>query len=172
MVVCVCIYIYIYIYIHTHKWFKFLIRSVVYRFQMWEKESTVINTQCIVSKSVSWRKVGSAYPWESVQLKGSAIKLHYIRGGQYWFINPNTVGFMLFLILKCVFLCSLSSWSVYVCAQELLLSGMPEIDVQDWCRNTEYTSGYDPQEPVIQVGSSSTSLTWTESLDAKQLCFM
>uniref|UniRef100_A0A8C2WU43 E3 ubiquitin-protein ligase HACE1 n=1 Tax=Cyclopterus lumpus TaxID=8103 RepID=A0A8C2WU43_CYCLU len=33
---------------------------------------------------------------------------------------------------------------------ELLLSGMPEIDVQDWCRNTEYTSGYDPREPVIQ----------------------
>ncbi|XP_061614492.1 E3 ubiquitin-protein ligase HACE1 isoform X4 [Phyllopteryx taeniolatus] len=33
---------------------------------------------------------------------------------------------------------------------ELLLSGMPEIDVQDWCRNTEYTSGYNPQEPVIQ----------------------
>uniref|UniRef100_A0A671UT70 E3 ubiquitin-protein ligase HACE1 n=1 Tax=Sparus aurata TaxID=8175 RepID=A0A671UT70_SPAAU len=33
---------------------------------------------------------------------------------------------------------------------ELLLSGMPEIDVQDWCRNTEYTSGYDRQEPVIQ----------------------
>uniref|UniRef100_A0A3B4FSK5 E3 ubiquitin-protein ligase HACE1 n=1 Tax=Pundamilia nyererei TaxID=303518 RepID=A0A3B4FSK5_9CICH len=33
---------------------------------------------------------------------------------------------------------------------ELLLSGMPEIDVQDWCRNTEYTSGYDTQEPVIQ----------------------
>ncbi|KAG7475139.1 E3 ubiquitin-protein ligase HACE1 isoform X1 [Solea senegalensis] len=33
---------------------------------------------------------------------------------------------------------------------ELLLSGMPEIDVQDWYRNTEYTSGYDTQEPVIQ----------------------
>ncbi|KAL6108647.1 hace1 [Pungitius sinensis] len=33
---------------------------------------------------------------------------------------------------------------------ELLLSGMPEIDVQDWCRNTEYISGYDPQEVVIQ----------------------
>ncbi|XP_028985006.1 E3 ubiquitin-protein ligase HACE1 isoform X2 [Betta splendens] len=33
---------------------------------------------------------------------------------------------------------------------ELLLSGMPEIDVQDWWRNTEYTSCYDPQEPVIQ----------------------
>ncbi|XP_071382574.1 E3 ubiquitin-protein ligase HACE1 isoform X5 [Centroberyx affinis] len=33
---------------------------------------------------------------------------------------------------------------------ELLLSGMPEIDVQDWNKNTEYTSGYDLQEPVIQ----------------------
>ncbi|XP_051721934.1 E3 ubiquitin-protein ligase HACE1 isoform X2 [Ctenopharyngodon idella] len=33
---------------------------------------------------------------------------------------------------------------------ELLLSGMPEIDVMDWKRNTEYTSGYDLQEPVIQ----------------------
>uniref|UniRef100_A0A669CQI4 E3 ubiquitin-protein ligase HACE1 n=1 Tax=Oreochromis niloticus TaxID=8128 RepID=A0A669CQI4_ORENI len=33
---------------------------------------------------------------------------------------------------------------------ELLLSGMPEIDVQDWCRNTDYTSGYDAQEQVIQ----------------------
>uniref|UniRef100_A0A3B4BJ05 E3 ubiquitin-protein ligase HACE1 n=1 Tax=Periophthalmus magnuspinnatus TaxID=409849 RepID=A0A3B4BJ05_9GOBI len=33
---------------------------------------------------------------------------------------------------------------------ELLLSGMPEIDVQDWYKNTEYTSGYDQHEPVIQ----------------------
>ncbi|XP_064199026.1 E3 ubiquitin-protein ligase HACE1 isoform X3 [Anguilla rostrata] len=33
---------------------------------------------------------------------------------------------------------------------ELLLSGMPEIDVADWNRNTEYTSGYDLDEPVIQ----------------------
>uniref|UniRef100_A0A8B9HVW7 E3 ubiquitin-protein ligase HACE1 n=1 Tax=Astyanax mexicanus TaxID=7994 RepID=A0A8B9HVW7_ASTMX len=33
---------------------------------------------------------------------------------------------------------------------ELLLSGMPEIDVLDWKRNTEYTSGYDTEEPVIQ----------------------
>ncbi|KAK0145860.1 E3 ubiquitin-protein ligase HACE1 [Merluccius polli] len=33
---------------------------------------------------------------------------------------------------------------------ELLLSGLPEIDVQDWKRNTEYTSGYDLQEPVVQ----------------------
>ncbi|TSK34897.1 E3 ubiquitin-protein ligase HACE1 [Bagarius yarrelli] len=34
--------------------------------------------------------------------------------------------------------------------KELLLSGMPEIDVMDWKRNTEYTSGYDLEEPVIQ----------------------
>ncbi|KAK1794639.1 hypothetical protein P4O66_001355 [Electrophorus voltai] len=33
---------------------------------------------------------------------------------------------------------------------ELLLSGMPEIDVMDWRRNTEYTSGYEEEEPVIQ----------------------
>ncbi|KAI1885580.1 hypothetical protein AGOR_G00205270 [Albula goreensis] len=33
---------------------------------------------------------------------------------------------------------------------ELLLSGMPEIDVTDWNRNTEYTSGYDLDEPVIK----------------------
>uniref|UniRef100_A0A8C7YR75 E3 ubiquitin-protein ligase HACE1 n=1 Tax=Oryzias sinensis TaxID=183150 RepID=A0A8C7YR75_9TELE len=33
---------------------------------------------------------------------------------------------------------------------ELLLSGMPEIDVEDWFRNTEYTSGYSDQEPVVQ----------------------
>uniref|UniRef100_A0A8C9RGP6 E3 ubiquitin-protein ligase HACE1 n=2 Tax=Scleropages formosus TaxID=113540 RepID=A0A8C9RGP6_SCLFO len=33
---------------------------------------------------------------------------------------------------------------------ELLLSGMPEIDVADWSRNTEYTSGYDQDEPIIQ----------------------
>ncbi|KAG7262752.1 hypothetical protein CRUP_028413, partial [Coryphaenoides rupestris] len=33
---------------------------------------------------------------------------------------------------------------------ELLLSGLPEINVQDWKKNTEYTSGYDLQEPVVQ----------------------
>ncbi|XP_078734422.1 E3 ubiquitin-protein ligase HACE1-like [Lampetra fluviatilis] len=33
---------------------------------------------------------------------------------------------------------------------ELLLSGMPEIDVEDWERNTEYGSGYEPSAPVIQ----------------------
>lgn len=50
-----------------------------------------------------------------------------------------------------------ASLRVRVQIQELLLSGMPEIDVQDWCRNTEYTSGYDTQEPVIQVGPSATT---------------
>ncbi|KAB1275471.1 E3 ubiquitin-protein ligase HACE1 [Camelus dromedarius] len=33
---------------------------------------------------------------------------------------------------------------------ELLLSGMPEIDVSDWLKNTEYTSGYEREDPVIQ----------------------
>uniref|UniRef100_A0A5F8G6Q6 E3 ubiquitin-protein ligase HACE1 n=1 Tax=Monodelphis domestica TaxID=13616 RepID=A0A5F8G6Q6_MONDO len=33
---------------------------------------------------------------------------------------------------------------------ELLLSGMPEIDVSDWIKNTEYTSGYERDDPVVQ----------------------
>ncbi|XP_075718327.1 E3 ubiquitin-protein ligase HACE1 isoform X2 [Rhinoderma darwinii] len=33
---------------------------------------------------------------------------------------------------------------------ELLLSGMPEIDVNDWMKNTEYTSGYDKDDQVIK----------------------
>ncbi|XP_077159406.1 E3 ubiquitin-protein ligase HACE1 isoform X3 [Paroedura picta] len=33
---------------------------------------------------------------------------------------------------------------------ELLLSGMPEIDVSDWIKNTEYTSGYDRDDLVVQ----------------------
>ncbi|KAG8582334.1 hypothetical protein GDO81_008015 [Engystomops pustulosus] len=33
---------------------------------------------------------------------------------------------------------------------ELLLSGMPEIDVNDWMKNTEYTSGYDKGDLVIK----------------------
>lgn len=28
---------------------------------------------------------------------------------------------------------------------------MPEIDVNDWMKNTEYTSGYERDDPVIQV---------------------
>lgn len=28
---------------------------------------------------------------------------------------------------------------------------MPEIDVNDWIKNTEYTSGYERDDPVIQV---------------------
>lgn len=35
--------------------------------------------------------------------------------------------------------------------KELLLSGMPEIDVNDWLKNTEYTSGYERGDQVIQV---------------------
>lgn len=35
--------------------------------------------------------------------------------------------------------------------KELLLSGMPEIDVNDWLNNTEYTSGYERGDQVIQV---------------------
>ncbi|KAM8954066.1 E3 ubiquitin-protein ligase HACE1 isoform 2-T2 [Pelodytes ibericus] len=33
---------------------------------------------------------------------------------------------------------------------ELLLSGMPEIDVNDWIKNTEYTSGYEREDQVIK----------------------
>ncbi|KAF3840269.1 hypothetical protein F7725_018986 [Dissostichus mawsoni] len=48
---------------------------------------------------------------------------------------------------------------------ELLLSGMPEVDVEDWYRNTEYTSGYDPQEPVIKsdpggAGAAASVCHW------------
>lgn len=39
----------------------------------------------------------------------------------------------------------------FVSLKELLLSGMPEIDVNDWMKNTEYTSGYERDDPVIQV---------------------
>ncbi len=31
-----------------------------------------------------------------------------------------------------------------------MLSGLPEIDLDDWRKNTEY-SGYDVQDPVVQV---------------------
>ena len=52
--------------------------------------------------------------------------------------------------MQCV--CECVRACVCLCVQELLLSGMPEIDVQDWCRNTEYAGGYDPREADIQVG--------------------
>ena len=35
--------------------------------------------------------------------------------------------------------------------QELLISGLPDIDVEDWQSNTEYSSGYDEDTPVIRV---------------------
>lgn len=71
-------------------------------------------------------------------------------------------------VMSCIALCCTPGFKceclcVCVCtcrgAQELLLSGMPEIDVMDWKRNTEYTSGYDTEEPVIQVNSCSAA--WT-----------
>lgn len=34
--------------------------------------------------------------------------------------------------------------------QELLMSGLPDIDVEDWERNTEYT-GYDEDSDIVKV---------------------
>ena len=34
--------------------------------------------------------------------------------------------------------------------QELLMSGLPDIDVEDWEKNTEY-SGYDENSEIIKV---------------------
>ena len=34
--------------------------------------------------------------------------------------------------------------------QELLMSGLPDIDVEDWEKNTEY-SGYDEDSDIIKV---------------------
>lgn len=50
--------------------------------------------------------------------------------------------------------CTVVLSTEHICLQELLLSGMPEIDVEDWFRNTEYTSGYSVLEPVVQVSLS------------------
>ena len=35
--------------------------------------------------------------------------------------------------------------------QELLMSGLPDIDVEDWEKNTEYSSGYDEQSDIVKV---------------------
>ena len=42
--------------------------------------------------------------------------------------------------------------------QELLLSGLPEIDVEDWQRNTEYSSGYQEDTQVIKVGKTTEDM--------------
>ena len=42
--------------------------------------------------------------------------------------------------------------------QELLLSGLPEIDVEDWQRNTEYSSGYEEDTQVIKVGKTAEDM--------------
>ena len=41
--------------------------------------------------------------------------------------------------------------TVIVLFQELLLSGMPEVDVDDWERNTMYISGYSGDSQIIKV---------------------
>ena len=38
--------------------------------------------------------------------------------------------------------------SLYI--QELLMSGLPDIDVEDWEKNTEY-SGYDEDSDIVKV---------------------
>ncbi len=38
----------------------------------------------------------------------------------------------------------------YCTFQELLMSGLPDIDVEDWEKNTEY-SGYDENSDIIKV---------------------
>ena len=35
--------------------------------------------------------------------------------------------------------------------QELLISGLPDIDVEDWENNTEYSGAYSTDSPVICV---------------------
>lgn len=35
--------------------------------------------------------------------------------------------------------------------QELLMSGLPDIDVEDWETNSEYGSGYDENSDIIKV---------------------
>ena len=35
--------------------------------------------------------------------------------------------------------------------QELLMSGLPEVDMNDWEKNTTYANGYDVESPVIVV---------------------
>ncbi len=35
------------------------------------------------------------------------------------------------------------------CELELLISGLPDIDVNDWQMNTTYTNGYSETSPII-----------------------
>jgi len=35
--------------------------------------------------------------------------------------------------------------------QELLISGLPNIDVDDWEKNTEYSTSFEDDAPVIKV---------------------
>uniref|UniRef100_A0AC11AUI1 HECT domain and ankyrin repeat containing E3 ubiquitin protein ligase 1 n=1 Tax=Ovis aries TaxID=9940 RepID=A0AC11AUI1_SHEEP len=62
--------------------------------------------------------------------------------------NPKIIFDHFHFLLECPEL--MSRFMHIIKAQELLLSGMPEIDVSDWIKNTEYTSGYEREDPVIQ----------------------
>ena len=37
------------------------------------------------------------------------------------------------------------------------MSGLPEVDMDDWEKNTTYANGYDPEYPVIMVKNSLDS---------------
>ena len=53
-------------------------------------------------------------------------------------------------ICLCVCVCLCVSVCAHMHVQELLLSGMPEIDLEDWKSNTNYTC-YSADTPVVQV---------------------
>ena len=36
------------------------------------------------------------------------------------------------------------------------MSGLPEVDINDWEKNTTYANGYDAECPVIVVGTIRT----------------
>ena len=41
------------------------------------------------------------------------------------------------------------------------MSGLPDIDVDDWEKNTEYSSGYDEQADIIKVHTVLRSLDFS-----------
>ncbi|KAK2492005.1 hypothetical protein MC885_002068 [Smutsia gigantea] len=65
-------------------------------------------------------------------------------------INAFLQGFHMFIPPSLIQLFDEYELNLSSSPKELLLSGMPEIDVSDWIKNTEYTSGYEREDPVIQ----------------------
>ena len=51
-----------------------------------------------------------------------------------------------------------------------MLSGLPEIDLTDWENNTDYSSGYTEETPVIQVCSCLFPFYILTSRNAHLLC--